>query len=259
MSKLTLVDYEQAIDGFAARLAELGDDVLSVFLFGSMARGEAVAGYSDLDFWIFLDTAVFHDETRFKTALQTIIDAHHQLDGRGIPVSNAGCYASQANITRLPAMLLPNLQSETASRVILGQNIRQQMQTTPESRQFNGAATFFEMRRHFYHPLAQYLDRPIVDEVARWSIFGGLQTIKYLPEAVCAALDLWPGEHGAIEALAELWPDEDWDTVARVKSFCAQHGPAADKTQLLANLRQMMLFIERLNDKLVAHIMADGR
>ena len=181
-----------------------------------IVRGEAVAGYSDLDFWIFLDTAVFHDETRFKTALQTIIDAHHQLDGRGIPVSNAGCYASQANIARLPAMLLPNLQSETASRVILGQNIRQQMQTTPE-------------------------------------------TIKYVPEAVCAALDLWPGEHGAIAALAELWPDEDWDTVARVKSFCAQHGPAADKTQLLANLWQMMLFIERLNDKLVAHIMADGR
>ena len=104
MTELTLADYEQAIDGFAARLAELGDDVLSVFLFGSMARGEAVAGYSDLDFWIFLATAVFHDETRFKTALHTIIDAHHQMGQRGIPVSNAGCYASQANLERLPAM-----------------------------------------------------------------------------------------------------------------------------------------------------------
>ena len=143
MSELTLADYEQAIDGFAAQLAELGDDVLSVFLFGSMARGEAVAGYSDLDFWIFLETAVFHDETRFKTALKTIIDAHHQLAGRGIPVSNAGCYASQANIERLPAMLLPNLQSETASRVVLGQNIRQQMKTTPESRQS-------QWHRHFF-------------------------------------------------------------------------------------------------------------
>lgn len=257
MTELTLVDYEQAIDSFAAQLAELGDDVLAVFLFGSMARGEAVAGYSDLDFWLFLQTAVFHDETRFKTALQTIIDAHHQLAGRGIPVSNAGCYASQANIERLPAMLLPNLQSDTASRVILGQNIRQQMQTTPESRRFNGDSTFFEMRRHFYHPLAQYLDQQSLSEAARWSIFTGLQTIKYLPEAVCAALDLWPGEHGAIAVLIELWPDEDWDIVGRVKSFCAQLGPAADETQLLANLRQMLLFIERLNDKIVTQL-SDG-
>ena len=258
MSDLTLADYEQAIDGFAAQLAELGDDVLSVFLFGSMARGEAVAGYSDLDFWIFLATAVFHDETRFKTALQTIIDAHHQMAGRGIPVSNAGCYASQANIARLPAMLRPNLLSNEASRIILGQNIREQMQTTAASRQFNGDSTFFEMRRFFYHPLAQYLDRPIVDEAARWSIFGGLQYIKYLPEAVCAALDLWPGEHGAVAELTALWPDEDWTIVARVKSFCAQNGPMADATQLLANLQQTLLFIERLNDKIVAH-MARGR
>ena len=70
----------------------------------------------------------------------------------------------------------------------------------------------------------------ILSETARWSIFGGLQYIKYLPEAVCAALDLWPGEHGAIAVLTKLWPDEDWDIVARVKSFCAQHGPMADET-----------------------------
>jgi predicted nucleotidyltransferase len=251
MTQLTLADYEQAIDGFAAQLAELGDDLLAVFLFGSMARGEAVAGYSDLDFWIFLATAVFDDETRFTTALQTIIDAHHQMGRRGIPVSNAGCYASQANVERLPAMLLPNLQSENASWVILGQNIRQQMKTTPESRQFNGASTFFEMRRQFYHPLAQYLGRDSLSTEARWEIYAGLQYIKYLPEAVCAPLDLWPGEHGAIAVLTERWPDEAWGIVAQVKSFCAQHGPAADVDQLLANLRQTLLFVERLNDKIV--------
>lgn len=254
MTELTLADYEQAINDFAARLAELGDDVFSVFLFGSMARGQAVAGYSDLDFWIFWETAVSHDETRFKTALQTLIAAHHRLAERGIPVSNAGCYTSQADVERLPAMLLPNLQSDTASRVILGQDIRQQMKTTPESRRFNGASTFFEMRRQFYHPLAQYLDQNTLTTEARWAVYAGLQTIKYLPEAVCAALDLWPGEHGAVAALVERWPGEDWGIVARVKSFCAQHGPAAEAAELLANLRETLLFIERLNDKLSAGV-----
>lgn len=252
MTALTLADYEQAIDGFAARLAELDDDVLAVFLFGSMARGEAVAGYSDLDFWIFWATAVAHDETRFKTALRTIIDAHHQMDRRGIPVSNAGCYASQADIERLPALLLPNLQSEEASRVILGPNIRAQLQTTPASRQFNGTSTFWEMRRVYYHPLAQYLGQDSLSTEARWEVYAGLQYVKYLPEAVCAALDLWPGEHGAVAALTELWPDEDWRLVARVKAFCTQHGPAAAETELLAHLRETLQFIERLNDKLAA-------
>jgi predicted nucleotidyltransferase len=247
MTDLTLADYEQAVEQFTAQLGELDDDLLSLFLFGSMARGEAVAGYSDLDFWIFLATAVFHDETRFKTALHTIIDAHHRLAAQSIPVSNAGCYASQANIERLPAMLLPNLQSETASRVLAGHNIREQMKTTSVSRRYNGASTFFEIRRFFYHPLAQYLSQPI-DETARWTIFAGLQYIKYLPEAVCAALDLWPGEHGSIAALAELLPDEDWQIVARVKAFCAAYGPAADESQLLAHLECTLQFVERLND-----------
>lgn len=254
MTELTLADYEQAIEAFADQLAELEDDVLSVFLFGSMARGEAVAGYSDLDFWIFLQTAVFQDEIRFKTALQTIIDAHHQLAGRGIPVSNAGCYASQSNLEGLPAMLLPNLQSDSASRVVLGQNIRAQMKTTPGSRYLNGVSTFFEMRRLFYHPLAQYLDQSSLSQAARWSIFTGLQYIKYVPEAVCAALDAWPGEHGALALLVERWPDEDWSLVARVKSFCAQHGPVAGETQLLAHLRETLLFIERLNERLSARL-----
>lgn len=250
MTQLTLADYEQAIDAFAAQLADLGDDVISVFLFGSMARGEAVAGYSDLDFWIFLETAVFHDQPRFKNALKAIIDAHHQLAERGIPVSNAGCYASRANIQNLPAMLLPNLQTDSACRLVLGQDIRPKMQTTPESRHFNGAATFFEMRRIFYHPLAQYLDHSALDETARWAIFAGLQYIKYLPEAVCAALDVWPGEHGTTAALAERWPDEDWGIVARIKVFCAQHGPLADEALLRAKLHETLLFVERLNEKL---------
>jgi hypothetical protein len=108
------------------------------------------------------------------------------------------------------------------------------------------------MRRIFYHPLAQYLEHPIPNEAARWAIFAGLQYIKYLPEAVCAALDLWPGEHGATAALTALWPDEDWTIVARVKAFCAQYGPMADETQLLIKLRETLLFIERLNEKLIA-------
>ena len=257
MTDLTLADYEAAIEQFADQLGELENDLVALFLFGSMARGEAVAGYSDLDFWIFLATAVFHDETRFKNALKTIIAAHDRLPAQGIPVSNAGCYASQANIERLPALLLPNLQSETASRVVVGENIREQMQTTTDSRRYNGASTFFEMRRFFYHPLAKYLNQPL-DEIARWSIFAGLQYIKYLPEAVCAALDLWPGEHGALAVLAERWPDEDWEIIARVKTFCAQQGVTAVESQMLAHLQETLQFIERLNDRIVAHLQTDA-
>jgi predicted nucleotidyltransferase len=248
--KPTLVDYEQAIEGFAARIDDLGDDVVAVFLFGSMARGEAIAGYSDLDFWLFLETAVFADESAFKKVLQTIITAHQYLADNGIPISNAGCYYSQDKIESLPAMLAPNLRSERASRLVLGQDIRPQMNAAPISRQLHRGATFFEMRRQLYHPLAVYLQRQSLEEKERWHIFSSLQMIKYVPEAACAALDLWPGEHDALAALSAALPDVDLSIVKRVKAFCAQEGAMAELSLLLERLQETLVFVESLNDQI---------
>ncbi|MEJ2746314.1 MAG: nucleotidyltransferase domain-containing protein [Anaerolineae bacterium] len=246
--KPTLDDYARAIDGFAERVGRLDDDVLAVFLFGSMARGEAIAGYSDLDFWIFLKTAVFTNESAFKQALHTIIAAHQYLADQGIPVSNAGCYYSQDKIKSLPATLTPNLQSTRASRLVWGQDIRQQMKTNPVSRYLHRAATFYEMRQQLYHPLTPYLKRKSLSEKERWHIFTGLQTIKYVPEAACAALDLWPGEHDAIATLSKALPDVDMGTVKRIKLFCAQEGAMAELTLLQDSLRETLVFVEQLND-----------
>ncbi|MCP4425831.1 MAG: nucleotidyltransferase domain-containing protein [Chloroflexi bacterium] len=248
--KPTLADYEKAIDGFAERVGSLGDDALAVYLFGSMARDEAIAGYSDLDFWIFLKTAVFANESAFKQALKTIIAAHQHLAESGIPVSNAGCYYSQDRVESLPAMLTPNLRSERASRLVFGQDIREQMKTAPFSRHLHRASTFFEMRHQLYHPLTSYLKRQSLNEKERWQLFTGLQYIKYVPEAACAALDLWPGEHGSATALTAALPDVDLGIVGRVKSFCAQEGPMAELPLLQEKLRETLAFIERLNDRI---------
>ena len=245
---LTLEDYERAINGFAERVGRIGDDLLAVFLFGSMARDEAIAGYSDLDFWIFLKTAVFTNESAFKQALHTIITAHQYLADEGIPVSNAGCYYSQDKLDSLPAMLTPNLRSSRASRLVWGQDIRGQMKTNPVSRHLHRATTFYEMRQQLYHPLTPYLKHQSLSEKERWHIFTGLQSIKYVPEAACAALDLWPGEHDAITTLTKALPEVDMGIVKRIKLFCAQEGALAELTLLQNRLRETLAFVEQLND-----------
>jgi hypothetical protein len=190
--QLTLADYEQAVADFSAALAPPAADIVAGYLFGSLVRGDAVPGYSDLDFWLFLHDETLTDQHRFTQFLDQLTTATQAIRARGIPVYNACCYLAASKADQLPAMLAPNLADDAESRCIAGTDLRQSMAPSPCSQEINRRALFWEMRRRLYLPLFAFLDRHPFDKKAEKQIWQGLHYFKYLPETICAALGEFP-------------------------------------------------------------------
>lgn len=258
MQQLTQADYRRAHDAFVARLQACQADILSVFLFGSAARGEVEPGYSDLDYWVFLHDDVLADFTRFRRVLDALADASRAVRAAGIPVYNVCCYAGAARLGRLPAMLFANLAGTDNGRIVLGAEVRPRMAPNPASVWINRRGSFLAMRQQLYLPLTAYLQRAALQERERQQIFQALQFAKYLPEAACAALDLWPGAHRARASLAAALPGLDLAVLTAVKQLCIAHGPNAALADLLPMLRQLLALVEAIHDALQARDAPDG-
>jgi hypothetical protein len=99
-------------------------------------------------------------------------------------------------------------------------------------------------------PLTPYLKRDSLTEKEAQHILASLKYIKYIPEAACAALDLWPGELDSVALLGrELAVDVD--IVQRVETWRTGGNPLADGVLVQRMLREALQFVEQINDKLV--------
>lgn len=248
---ITLDDYAQAADAFVESLAPIKKEIKALYLFGSFARGEAVAGYSDLDFWLFFNPDLFQNDQRFTAAIRCLVSAMHQIHQSGIPVHNVCCYASAALIHQMPAMLVSNLKPERGCRLLMGEDIRPQMEADPASQKAHRAASFFEMRRQLYLPLSMFLQRDSISEKEQFIIFQSLQYVKYLPEAACAALNQWPGEVAARQTLQTLLPQIELSPIDEIRQYCIEQGPLAAWGTMKPKLHLALDFVEALNHLLI--------
>ena len=242
----TIQDYENTLAAFTAAISRLGEDGLTAFLYGSMARGDIVPGHSDLDFWVFLREATMTDEARFYQALEVMVDGAKLLANSGLPVIHAFCYYGEDEAGFLPAALIPNLQTDQSSRVVWGEDIRSQLGATAVSRKAYRSAYFVEMRQHIFHPLTPFIHKPDLTPKECEIIVGALKYVKYLAEAACAALDLWPSEQEAIPALAQALPQVDISIIDHVETFRVGPHPTADPERVRAMLIISLQFVESL-------------
>lgn len=247
---LTRDDYENALADFIQHIGRLDENGVSALLYGSMARGDIIPGHSDLDFWVFLKKEAFQDLERFRHAYDVMVAAGKTLVAGGLPVIHAFCYYGEHELALLPQALVPNLQSERSSRVVWGQDVRTQMDSTPASRMLYQTSYFVEMREQVFLPLTSLLVKRSLTQSDLQRIVGSLKYIKYVPEAACAALDLWPGEIDAVALLAAQFPQINIALVAEVEAFRTGSNPTADPQKVQQMLQQSLRFVEQLNETL---------
>jgi len=245
------IEYSQAFDNFVSSISRLGANGRSVLLYGSMARGDIIPGHSDIDFWVILANEVLREKARFQQAFDVMVEAGQELVASGLPIVHAFCYYGEDELDWLPAALVPNLGSPRSSRVVFGKDVREQMSSTTASHFLYRTSYFFEMRRQVFLPLTPYLKNPTLSKKERQHILASLKYIKYLPEAACAALDLWPGELEAISLLGQEL-NLDMKLVGRVQALRIQEDPLADLEQVHHTLHEALLFVEQVHDALVA-------
>ncbi|MFQ5421244.1 MAG: NAD-binding protein, partial [Anaerolineae bacterium] len=107
-----------------------------------------------------------------------------------------------------------------------------------------------EMREQVFLPLTSLLVKRSLTQSDLQRIVGSLKYIKYVPEAACAALDLWPGEIDAVALLAAQFPQINIALVAEVEAFRTGSNPTADPQKVQQMLQQSLRFVEQLNETL---------
>jgi predicted nucleotidyltransferase len=239
-------EYKNALANFTAAIEE-APDVAAVYLYGSMAREEIVPGQSDIDFWVFVRDEAFADEAAFSKMLNGLAQAGACLAESNIPDFHAFCYYALSEANWLPAALVPNLQSDASSRLILGDDIRPRMSSSEASRYAHKTSYFADMRQHMFLPLTPYLQPVVLDEKAARQILGALKYVKYVAEAACAALAVYPGELEAINKLKELLPQVDTAVIKEIESFRIHYTAERDRDMLQVILLKALTFIESIH------------
>ena len=246
----TVKDYHLAVEGLVDDASRVGEDVRSVILFGSVARGDVIAGQSDMmDAYVFLRHGVFEDKARFLQALEVLSAAFDRIAEKAPGPFHPFFYWDE----RDPVPATFNYELTAVSKVLLGDDIRDRIESTAPSRRAAHTA-FFEMRR-LGAPMMVYLRKKELTEDECQAIFRVLIGIRRdLPISACMALNIWVGQQDALRELKKALPGLDTEAIESIAMLQRQPQPAADPEQVRSVLKQVVGFVEELNNRLLGKL-----
>jgi len=247
---VTVRDYDDVLDGLLADVARMEDAVSCAVLFGSMARGDVLPGHSDMmDVFLFLKQGLFNDKARFLEVLEVMAQACEKIADKAPGPFHPFFYWSETD----PVPATFDLDITVHSKVVFGDDIRSRINTTAPSR-FVAQTSFFEMRR-LGSPLMVYLHKKDLTEQDCEAIFNLLMTIKRdLPMLALMVLDIWVVQKESIPVLKETFTEVDFDVLDKIVQIQQDQAARTNPLVLQATLRDAMIFVESLNDRLVAHV-----
>lgn len=245
--KATAQDYYLIADGLVEDANTIRDDVTSIVLFGSLFRGDVIVGQSDvMDAYVFLRQGVFEDKARFMNALETLSKAFDRIAEKAPGPFHPFFYWNEND----PVPATFNHELKTISKVLLGDDIRNRIESTEPSRQAARTA-FFEMRR-LGAPMMPYLRKKELTEEECQAIFRILIGIRRdLPISACMALDIWVGQLEAIRELKKALPGLDTGAIDSIAELQRLPEPAADPERIRSVLREVVIFVEELHNRLI--------
>lgn len=246
----TAEDYYLILNRFVDDLGKIGEDVRSAVLFGSVARGDIIAGQSDMmDAYVFLKREAFEDKSRFMRAIDLLAEAFDRIAEKAPGPFHPFFYWNEQE----PVPATFNYELTRSSKIIFGQDIRGDIKSTEASREVARTA-FFEMRR-LGLPLVLYLDRDELTVQDCEMILRMLVTIKRdMPISACMALDIWVGQMESVRRLEEAFPGLDASVLDRITALLHEPAPAQNVETLRSLLRQAIELVEDLNNRIVASL-----
>jgi predicted nucleotidyltransferase len=250
----TVADYDNALKGFLDAVEPMKRDIISVLLFGSMARGDVRPGHSDvLDAFVFFDPMVFKDRERFLRNLEIMVTACDWLAQTGLDYHP---FVYWENVDLISAAFLAPCRSLGCSQIVFGKEMRHTVDASPASR-FLAGKMFFAVRR-YGHRLVYLLSKPeltardlarITEELARAQ--------KTVPLLACFTMGIWPGEADVIREFRQALPELDISVIDKVKTLRHQKD-SPDPESLRQLLREMLDFVEALHDRLIVKLTEVG-
>ena len=197
--------YAACIDSFKNSCASLGDDVVSLLLYGSLARDDVTPGRSDiLDAVVVLRSEVFEDEQRFYNALNIMVDANQKLSASGLPFHPFHYFTKEEMGFCYSARYIESWRSERYSKVLAGEDIRPQIQSVDRDLSFTRGCFFGGWRT--FQRLWRYQKRRRDNQWKSDTLREITRFIKIMPLLACFACETPVDASLAIETIGKLLP-----------------------------------------------------
>jgi len=243
---ITHKDYTTEVQLFLEDIAELGDDLCSVILYGSLVKETVRPGLSDLlDAVVVVESRLLADETSYYRALDLMIRICSRLSHTGIPFHPFHYFDSDPNGWSAVALYVPAWTSDRHSRIIAGRDIRPLLRTS-DSELLYMRGWYFALYRWFRRRalfLRAALDRNEgLDEV----VSALREFTRNHPQFACFACNRSVDRAEALAAISALFPAFDIDLLQRLSEQVEKSPPNIDTQAALRLLDQAL----RLNESL---------
>lgn len=249
----TLEDYWRAVSSFVTEMDRLGDAIKAIILSGSLARGQAIPGKSDLlDALIIFRRGVLEERAEHRRIVEAMVDAHTALAGCGLPFVHPCHYFAEDELADLEGLYFSGAASPDASRILAGEDVRSRMSPGPGA-EAAAHCVFFAMRQRYMNPLSVSLLATELPESQQIVLFRRLCNMeKRLPLSVCVALRLGAGEAAAPRRLRQALPDLDYGVLDEIAAIRHDDLPLGGDAGVRSLLRRALILGEQINERILA-------
>jgi hypothetical protein len=247
-------DYRRVVDAFAARMEEeLGDDLRSIILTGSMGRNQVVPGKSDLlDAVVVLRRGTLEDRERHERSLRAIVDSCQLVASSGLPFGHPCFFWEEGELADQDGLFMLGTVSPRSSRILAGVDVRPELSPGADA-EAAARCVFFALSQRFMYPLSVFLDVPELPESQQATLFQRLVNMsKGLPLLVCAALGSPAEEALAPGKVRQILPDVDFGVLDEILAIRRGERPLPGMEGLRSLLRRALELGERIQDEVLA-------
>jgi hypothetical protein len=237
--------YYDAIEVGLPDLREVREAVVSLEIYGSMARKKVRPGRSDIcDAYLVLDDECFQNYADFERVLDAMVRSSVKMGQADIPFHPFKYSSAYDWSFRHPPLFLAEWGDDALSLVAFGDDIRPQAGSS-------SAGVVFARRTLFTLPLlsrrcARFLIKKDLSQNEMRLILKALSSgIKMIPRSMCAACDIWTNNADALKRIAEIAPSLDVSLTETVDEMPVRSPGEVGVGEAIANLRRMLDFIEQ--------------
>ncbi len=243
---ITHSDYTNEVKFFLEDISELGDDVCSVILYGSLVKETIRPGLSDLlDAVVVVEPGLLTNETSYYRAIDLMIKICSRLSRTGAPFHPFHYFANDPNGWSAVALYVPAWTSDRYSRIVAGTDVRPLLRTSDSELQYMRGWYFATSR--WFRRRALFLNAVLDRQEGLREVIPALQEFtRNHPQFACFACNRSVDRAEALAEIAALFPGFDIDSLQRL-SETAEQSPTDIDTQAAQRLLEQAL---QLNESL---------
>jgi hypothetical protein len=248
----TLEDYWRAVDAFVTSMDGLGGDLRGILLWGSLARGDAVPGKSDLLDALVIVRGPLEKPAHFDQVVEQILVACAPLAESGLPFAHPPILYQEEELGDFDAAFGPTLVSPDSSRLLLGEDLRPLVRWSDEG-QVVARCAFFSLKRRFLDRLSVFLPPLRLSEQHQSLLFDRLVDLhKVFPARASAALGRPAGQTHALATLRQALPDLDFSLFDEIAALRKGERSLGRPEELQDLLRKTFDLMERIEERVAA-------